>query len=239
MAKPSGFILYQGPSEIDGAPIVVIATGYARSSNRKTGAMVQTWILRSDLPPVEAVRSGCDSSVCGDCPHRGEGFRNRSCYVNVGQAPGAVYRAFQRGRYPVAPDLAAVGAGRRLRVGSYGDPGAVPAAIWQAFTSQAAGRTGYTHRWAHRPDLAPLCMASVETPAEAATAQLAGFRTFRVGPEPAARGEITCPASAEAGHRRTCDTCLACNGRRSPADLRASVTIRPHGPAARATLRRI
>ena len=36
---PSGFVMYDGPSAIDGAPIVVIAT--LKSSNRKTGDMVQ------------------------------------------------------------------------------------------------------------------------------------------------------------------------------------------------------
>ena len=51
-AKAKGFILYEGASMLDGAPIVVIAT--MKTSNRKTGDMVQTWILRSDVNPVEA-----------------------------------------------------------------------------------------------------------------------------------------------------------------------------------------
>ena len=44
-----GFIMYQGPSMLDGAPIVVIAT--MSTSNVKTGQMVQTWILRADINP--------------------------------------------------------------------------------------------------------------------------------------------------------------------------------------------
>ena len=52
MPNPNGRILYEGPSMLDGAPIVVIATGFAeRSGNDKTGAMIQTWILRADIPP--------------------------------------------------------------------------------------------------------------------------------------------------------------------------------------------
>ena len=49
---PNGYILYQGPSNIDGKPIVVIATGFAnKSANGKTGDMIQTWIIREDIAP--------------------------------------------------------------------------------------------------------------------------------------------------------------------------------------------
>jgi hypothetical protein len=44
MANPTGYEVWRGPSAIDGAPIVVIAT--VRSNNRKTGAMLQSWIIR-------------------------------------------------------------------------------------------------------------------------------------------------------------------------------------------------
>ena len=41
--NPNGRILYEGPSMLDGAPIVVIATGFAeRTANAKTGSMIQT-----------------------------------------------------------------------------------------------------------------------------------------------------------------------------------------------------
>jgi hypothetical protein len=45
-------IIYKGPSRIDGAPIVVLATYSNR--NTKTGAVVQTYILREDINPLEA-----------------------------------------------------------------------------------------------------------------------------------------------------------------------------------------
>ena len=88
----NGLVIYRGPSILDGSPIVVIATGLGSgSSNRKTGALVQTWILREDVSPIKAIQNGSDVSICGACPHRGriEDGRNvgRSCYVNVGQAP--------------------------------------------------------------------------------------------------------------------------------------------------------
>ena len=97
-------ILYEGPSMLDGAPIVAIATT-GKSANRKTGDMIQTWILRQEWSPVDAVRYGADSSICGSCTHRGapaEG-KPRTCYVNVGQAPQGIWRAWKAGRYPKDP----------------------------------------------------------------------------------------------------------------------------------------
>jgi len=49
------FIIWEGPSELDGKPIVLIATSGGSIKNRKTGGMVQTYILRSDMPPNEAL----------------------------------------------------------------------------------------------------------------------------------------------------------------------------------------
>ena len=70
--RPLGLILFDGPSMIDGEPIVVIATGFKRSSaNPKTGDMLQTWILRRDVAPFAAIHNGADASICGDCPLRG------------------------------------------------------------------------------------------------------------------------------------------------------------------------
>ena len=63
-------IIYKGPSLIDGKPIVVIATFTNR--NTKTGQVVQTYILREDINPLEASKTGADYSICGNCPMRGE-----------------------------------------------------------------------------------------------------------------------------------------------------------------------
>ena len=69
----NGVIIWEGASAIDGAPIRVIATGLKTSShNAKTGDLIQTWILRADMTPQEAVDSGADESICGGCPHRGD-----------------------------------------------------------------------------------------------------------------------------------------------------------------------
>ena len=71
-------VFWRGPSAIDGAPVVAIASGLSpvpsdQSDNDKTGPMVQTWILREDMAPIMALR-GADRSICGDCVHRPVNF---------------------------------------------------------------------------------------------------------------------------------------------------------------------
>ena len=48
-----GVVFYEGPSMLDGKPIVAIAT--PSTENRKTGDMIQTWILRRNIDPVRAL----------------------------------------------------------------------------------------------------------------------------------------------------------------------------------------
>jgi hypothetical protein len=60
--------------------------------------------------------------------------KNRRCYVNLGQGVLIVYKSFLRGVYAMADNIAArksIGRGRFVRVGTYGDPAAVPAAVWE------------------------------------------------------------------------------------------------------------
>ena len=232
--KQLGYVLYEGPSRFDGAPIVVIAV--LRSANRKTGDMVQTYILRSHVDPVRALADGRDASICGDCKHR-PGEHGRTCYVNVGQSVLAVWRAYRRGRYTRDAAAAARACkGRMVRLGAYGDPAAVPVRVWRALLAAAAGHTGYTHAWHVQAGraLKGLAMASADSPADLARARAAGWRTFRVrtSDEPLLGRELVCPASAENSTGRTCASCGACNGAaRGPAQ--ASVAIIVHGPAAR------
>ena len=65
-------IIYEGPSAIDGAPIVAILTGLANASrNTGTGDMLQLYILRADMMPEAARHTGADAAICGTCPMRG------------------------------------------------------------------------------------------------------------------------------------------------------------------------
>ncbi len=236
----SGVILYEGPSKIDGSPIVVIANRITTASdNDKTGAMVQTFIIRSDMHPIDALKTGADKAICGDCKHRPANLG--SCYVNVGQSVAAVYKAYTRGRYAnPARDydqkiLADLFADSVFRLGTYGDPAAAPFAIWKKAVSKAKAHSGYTHQWTLKKfkKFRDLCMASVDTLYEYNSATLDGWRTFRVRmpTEPIFKErEVTCPASKEAGQKTQCASCRACGGLSSKA--RANITIISHGKTA-------
>jgi hypothetical protein len=218
-----GFIAYEGPSEIDGAPIVVIVNKINDASkNDKTGALVQTFIIRSDVNPVQALQTGDDVSICGMCSHRPKIARETGdvpCYVQVAKSVLSVYNAYKRGRYTKADPatIARALAGKVVRLGTYGDPFAAPVRMWAQITRYAAGRRGYTHQWQNAKFNAsawgPLVMASADTIEQAALANLMGMRVFRVSvgvdKQP---GETICPASAESGRKSTCAKCTLCAG---------------------------
>lgn len=226
-------LLYDGPSQLTGAPILVIAT--AHNGNRKIGAMVQLWILPA-ISPIEAVRTGGDDAVCGDCKLRGDRGAGRSCYVEYWRSVENIHQCRDRARRMAPEAFAATWPGLQLRVGAYGDPVAVPLHVWTGLLSTAAGWTAYTHQWrraeaqVHRA----YAMASVDSVAEQIEATALGWRTFRVrssdDADPLIVGEVTCPASDEGGHRTTCDRCSLCRGLARPAK---SIAIVVHGSRAR------
>lgn len=235
-SKQQNSIIYRGPSLIDGSPIVVILTGLTGgSSNAKTGSMAQSWILADNgQSPIEASRTGNDYSVCGNCPHRGTvdnakltGWSvGRSCYVSLHQAPTAVYNAYKRRAYPLVDreGLRALGAGRAIRVGSYGDPAAVPAIVWRELLAEASGHTAYTHQSGVKNAEVDygLFMVSADSKRQAQGLHLNGKRTFRVipvhewqdkGRSSLLKSEVLCPASTEANRPDvTCVSCGLCNG---------------------------
>ena len=232
-----GFIFYRGNSPIDNAPIVGIAV--LKSRNEKTGNMVQTFILRSDIHPMDAIKSADDVSICGSCIHRGDSQTKRTCYVDVGKSVSAIYKAFRRGSYPdMSRDLSHAAAqlkGRKVRLGAYGDPAMIPADTWYALLEHVADWTGYTHQWqqafamAHRE----LCMASADSIEDRDIARAMGWRTFRVIPIGKPLGlsrEAICPASPEGGNRRQCINCTACDGALKPESV--SIAIVAHGKSA-------
>ena len=214
-------IIYNGPSLLDGEPIVVIATFSNR--NTKTGAVVQTYILRSDINPLEASKTGADYSICGDCVMRGEvttdpkrkQAKGRRCYVNLGQGVLIVYKSFLRGVYKLLDEPQErneLGRGRFVRIGTYGDPAAVPADVWTDLLAEATTFTAYSHQSGWRPDIA---MQSADNKAQALEHWKAGRRTFRVIAdlgELDKANEALCPASKEAGRRVQCTACKLCKG---------------------------
>ena len=210
-------IIYNGPSLLDGKPIVVIATYSNR--NTKTGKVVQTYILRSDINPLEASKTGEDFSICGSCPMRGEVTtdpkrkiaKGRKCYVNLGQGVLIVFKSYKRGVYKEG-DPRTMGRDRFVRVGTYGDPAAVPSEVWDELLAECETWTAYTHQKPWRPDIA---MQSADSYDEAKAHWANGRRTFRVivdlGDIDKSK-ETLCPASKEAGRRVQCTACKLCKG---------------------------
>ena len=227
-SQPKSSIIYNGPSLIDGSPIVCIAI--ITSNNIKTGNMLQTYIIRSDISPMEASKTGLDHAICGDCVYRGTPTNSpdkkqavgRSCYVTLFQGPTIVYKGLKRGLYPTASpeQVRAIGAGQMVRLGSYGDPSCIPQHVWDMLLEQSAGHTGYTHQHNATTDYKRL-MYSADTQQEAIRAHSEGKRTFRVipvatwkeqGKQALLKSEILCPASNEAGNKATCYDCGLCKG---------------------------
>lgn len=238
-----GAIFYQGPSLLTGDPIVGVLTGLqGGSKNAKTGPMAQAWILRADMPPMEAKRRNLDDAICGDCKLRGADGFDAICYVTPWLGPYNVYRHLPQYGVATWSELQALVEGRHVRLGAYGDPAAIPFEVWRTLLVTTAGFVAYTHQW-RRCDrrLQTIAMASTDDAAETREAWAAGWRTFRVraatellltrrrvlaGRPVCEPLEIVCPASTEAGHRTTCQRCQLCRGASRPA---RSIVIVAHG----------
>lgn len=219
------FIIYEGPSLLDGKPIVVLAQ--TKSRNRKIGHMLQTFILRSDIDPITANRTGEDYSICGGCPLRGTPHEgnygqalDRTCYVTLAHAPLSKFKTYKAGRYPAAKDLVALGRNKAIRIGAYGDGAAVPRKIWDDLCKEAVGWTAYTHQGNNNPER---FMTSVESLVDAEEAWTRGERTFRVlsDHDQITPNEVLCPSP-----RTTCAECRLCAGTSAKAK---SIAIVAHG----------
>ncbi len=236
--NPNGVILHEDNTR------VIIATGIkTKSSNEKTGDMIQIWILHRTLNPLEAIKTGQDEAICGKCIHRGEAkfvdgvikYVNRRCYVQVDKAPNGIFKAYHRGSYRRVnqSEYPALFSNRMVRFGAYGDPVYIPFEIVEAITAVCKDWTGYTHQWRDSAYSAfrPVLMASADSVQDAMEAIALGWRYFRVRPidSTVLAGEIMCPASEESGKRTTCAQCRLCNGVKHGADdRRKNITIIDH-----------
>jgi len=228
-------VIWEGPSLLTGEPLVVLAT--FSSGNSKTGPMTQTHILRADMSPLDAITAGADQATCGDCVHGAT--RGRSCYVHsiIRRRWGSqrTWESWAAGS--AKPFNIQRFVGSALRIGTYGDPAAVPASLWFRLVAAAgpAGHTGYTHQWRTCDrSLRHLLMASCDTDDDVRAATAAGWNTFQVHPvgTPRPAGSKPCPASEEMNRRLTCEQCLRCGGT-STGRRGNHVAIMAHGNGAR------
>lgn len=241
----SGFILWEGPSPVDGKPLVCIATKTVKKGNKKVGKGAwQTWIIRADIHPVEAMRAGKDRSVCGNCIHRPTAVTpkiKRSCYVAL-PVISSVYNAYKRGRYS---HIDSYYFGLRyvndyIRLGAYGDPAMIPFQVTADVLYPRKMRglrnwSGYTHQWRelwYNPQYSQVLMLSADSIEQLQHIEQRGHRgflTLPVGSEVPKNTSI-CPASKEYQTKVkksiTCGDCQMCNGNSTQA---RSMTIIAHG----------
>ena len=227
--KTKGYVVYEGPSAINGDPIVAILT--LKSNNVKTGNMAQLWIMARDIAPHIAKKEGNDDAVCGDCPIKKE------CYVLTFQGPLSVWNAYQRGTYENISymlendrewnaELIMILFQLIIRFGAYGDPAALPKWLIELIARLCKDFTGYTHQW-DKPGfnfLNNYFMASVESVSQHIYAQSLGFRTFRIKSQnmPIGDTEIECPADSKG---LQCIDCMLCNGSKQA----NNIVINGHG----------
>ena len=227
--KEKGYVVYEGPSAINGKPIVAILT--LKSNNVKTGNMAQLWIMARDTAPHIAKKEGNDDAVCGDCPIKKE------CYVLTFQGPLSVWNAYQRGTYlNISNEFAKSKKfidtslmflfNLSIRFGAYGDPAALPKWLIKNIAENCKDFTGYTHQW-NKPKfnfLNNYFMASVESVGQHIAAQSFGFRTFRIKSQnmPIGDSEFECPADTRG---LQCIDCMLCNGSKQA----NNVVINAHG----------
>jgi hypothetical protein len=243
--KPLGVILYRGPSMLDGKNIIVAATNVFgnKTTNEKIGDMIPIWIIKSDIAPSMSVTEHArksvgysDSTVCGNCKHRDL----NTCYVTLFHGPDQVYGAYHRDRYVTydkSESMKDLFRDKKVRIGAYGDPAAVPMYIWDEICGLAKTHTGYTHQWNNKKislnyldNLKKYCMASCDTVSEQQEASKLGWRTFRIRLPKTDKvlksknltkqtvildDEFVCPASKEAGKITDCAHCGGCSGTNS------------------------
>ena len=227
MTETNGYILDEFDSPIDGKPCVAILT--LNSGNRKTSNMCQVWILRRDISPLDAIKANDDVSICGDCVHR----IKRTCYVNVGQAPMAVWRAYKARKYTKCDanfdwsDFSHILKGRHIRWGSYGDPAIIKPSIFNDVNRYAEGHTGYTHQWKKyfAESYRGIFMASIDNPSQHTEAKEKGWKCFHVVPLENNGIGKQCPATVE-NSMAQCITCRLCDG------MKQDVWVEAHGRSA-------
>jgi hypothetical protein len=227
---PNSAIVWRGPSAFTGNPVRVLLTGLGRPTrqNPKTGPMVQAWIIPEGNPSL-ALGTPRERDVCGTCRLQGGRGPKRLCYTATG-----VWLIGQHehlySQVSLAEGARAL-AGKAIRLGAYGDPAAVPLAVWEELVAGARRWTGYTHAWrTAAPGFRRLLMASVDGYAEGEEARAAGWRTFRVraldGGTPPGPRELVCSYESRGV---PCVDCGLCAGQERPG---RSVVITAHGMGA-------
>ena len=138
-----------------------------------------------------------------------------------------MYRSYKNGNYPafIKGKHDSFFLGRKIRLGAYGDPAAMPFEIAEQMTNISLGHTGYTHQASRKffdKRFLTLCQVSADTPKQALKFQAMGAKTFRVALEGDALmdNEIECLSDSK---NINCLDCGLCNG------IKQNIAITVHG----------
>lgn len=209
----NGAILYEGASLFNQQPIVAIVNNLITpTSNRKTGDMLQVFVLPTNHIPTEALKNKADKSVCGSCP-----LKQNICYVNP-ITLNQIWRSYKKGNYKYINDdvYNYIKTNKfKVRLTAYGEATAIPFKYWQKLIHSCDGLTGYTHTWRTCEDIwKRYLMASIHSPWEKEKALSKGWRTFRIvlPDESLETDEVYCKYSTD---KMQCQACMLCNGTQS------------------------
>jgi hypothetical protein len=212
----------------------VIVNFQFKTTNRKTGAMVQNYFIPTEwIESNEPIENLSDKAICFNCDHNRE--NKNDCYVPKGLGLlgliGKVKSLRRMGSEKIPYLTAEIETkllkkldNKPLRFGSYGEPVLLGEDLVQKISEKVDFWTGYTHEWHKNPWAKKYFMASVENDLIDKAAKNMGWRTFYAG-DPVASENVTCPASKEAGRKSTCENCRLCMGTTSKAK---SVKIKIH-----------
>jgi hypothetical protein len=214
-------------------------TPQTQASRKTAKPQVREYILHEDKDFVViaslkslAITLRLDEKICLDCPHRGTGHADRTCYVGF-KVPLAIWNAHQRGIYPRldADEYAKAFSSRKVRFDAYGEPVLIPLKILAGIAAVAKGWTGYTHQWrkAEYAGCRLHLMASCDSPADYLEAAHKQWRPFHVRTQSSCLGKSWGPANPEGGNKSQCNRCGLCNSMRTDGDKRKSIKIIVHG----------
>jgi len=187
------------------------------------------------MHPWEAIKTGMDASICGNCPLRQVWNSDtkkfeRICYVNIAFGPASKWRkesgpnGYERMTPEEAGDICAAN-GVGIRAGDYGDPAMLPFEVLDALLSRAPFHTAYSHQWQESffdVRVFKYAMASVDdTNTVERLRELHGpdVRYYRLvnDYENVASNEAVCPSKKNGERVRTCAECKLCAGASRPA----------------------
>ena len=156
-----------------------VITGFKKTSNnRKTGEMLQTYLLNKSTLTSEPKIFG---AKCSACPMVSK------CYVNHDkQSVRRTIKKLLNGentsyKFSSLQEVLPLLRGQFVRLGTYGDPSALPIEDLKKITAASDGWTGYTHFFKEiDSDYSLYLMASVESLEGELLAHALGYLTFRV-----------------------------------------------------------